>query len=401
LSKLAWPLAVALAAAPFIVVLQNRTLAPIALLGFAGVILAGWRTGWRPSRPPLLVWPALALLAWAAVSALWAPEAGRALDGVWRLGLTLGLAVLAADALRSGPATPLLARAAALGLAFGIAAALFDDLSGNALRGFVRGIAEPPATLAFGLKNAASVIALLLALAVFATALPRWVQLALGVSGAVVALLLPGESAKLAVLAGLATGVAAGFAPRVTRLGLAGLAAVLILALPWALEAALPRDAGALPNSAAHRLLIWDFAAERIAEKPMLGWGMDASRAIPGGTGRPDAALREAFGLTSPAAAQWFSNAQLLPLHPHNLALQVWLELGAIGAALMALLLALVALACRSPAACGAFAAGLVIAMLSYGAWQYWWVSGLLLAAVTAGALQVGREARDSEIRPG
>ncbi len=389
-----WPLAVALAAAPFIVVLQNRTLAPITLLGFAGVILAAWRSGWRPARPPMLVWPAVALLGWAAVSALWAPEAGRALDGVWRLGLTLGLAVLAADALRAGPATPLLARAAALGLGLGIAAALFDDLSGNALRAFVRGIAEPPATLAFGLKNAASVMALLLPLAVFATALPRWVRLALGVSGAVVALLLPGESAKLAVLAGLATGVAAGFAPRATRLGLAGLAAVLILALPWLLGAALPRDAGALPNSAAHRLLIWDFAAERISERPVFGWGMDASRAIPGGTGRPDAALREAFGLTSPTAAQWFSNAQLLPLHPHNLALQVWLELGAIGAALMALLLALAALACRSPAACGAFAAGMVIAMLSYGAWQYWWVSGLLLAAVTAGALQAGREAR-------
>jgi len=394
LSKPAWPLAVALAAAPFIVVLQNRTLAPIALLSFAGVILAGWRAGWRPSRPPLLVWPAVALLGWAAVSAIWAPETGRALDGVWRLGLTLGLAVLAADALRTGPATPLLARAAALGLAFGIAAALFDDLSGNALRALVRGIAEPPATLAFGLKNAASVIALLLPLAVFATALPRRVRLALGVSGAVVALLLPGESAKLAVLAGLATGVAAGFAPRATRFGLAGLAAVLVLALPWLLGAALPRDAGALPNSAAHRLLIWDFAAERISERPVLGWGMDASRAIPGGTGRPDAALREAFGLTSPAAAQWFAHAQLLPLHPHNLALQLWLELGAVGAALMALLLALVALACRSPAACGAFAAGLVIAMLSYGAWQYWWVSGLLLAAVTAAALQTARDAR-------
>jgi hypothetical protein len=50
----------------------------------------------------------------------------------------------------------------------------------------------------------------------------------------------------------------------------------------------------------------------------------------------------------------------------------------------MALFLAMVGAACRGPAACGAFAAGLVIAMLSYGAWQYWWVSGLLLAAVTA-----------------
>ncbi|UPY38977.1 O-antigen ligase family protein [Sediminicoccus sp. KRV36] len=382
-----WPLAVALAAAPFVVVLQNRTLAPITLLAFAGVILAGLRAGWRPGPPPRLVWPALALLGWATISGLWAPELGRALDSVLRLGLTLALAVLAADALRGAPATPLIPRAAALGLGLGIAAALFDDLSGHALRAFVRRLNEAPVTLAFGLKNAASVIALLLPLAVFAPTLPRGVRVALGLSGAVVALLLPGESAKLAVLVGLAVGLAAGLAPRATRMALAGVAAVLILGLPWMLGATLPRDASALPNSAAHRLLIWDFAAERIAERPVLGWGMDSSRAIPGGTGRPDAAMRDAFGLTSPAAAQWFAQAQLLPLHPHNLALQVWLELGLIGAALMALLLAMVARACRSPAACGAFAAGLVIAMLSYGAWQYWWVSGLLLAAVTAGAL--------------
>lgn len=379
-----WPLAVALAAAPFIVVLQNRTLAPITLLAFGGVILAGWRTGWRPSAPPLLVWPAVALLAWAAISILWAPEAGRVADSVLRLGATLALAVLAADALRGVPAAPLIPRALAIGLALGIAAALFDDLSGHALRAAVRGIREVPLTLSFGLKNAASVIALMLPLAVFAPSLPRWPRIALGVSGAVVALLLPGDSAKIAVIAGLAIGLAASFAPRATRLGLAGVVAVLVLALPWMLGAALPRDVSGVPFSAAHRLLIWDFTAERIAERPVLGWGMDSSRAIPGGTERTSQDTRSAFGLTAHGAHHWFIHQQMLPLHPHNLALQIWLELGAIGAALMALLLALAALACRSPAACGAFAAGLVIAMLSYGMWQYWWVAGLLLAAVTA-----------------
>lgn len=379
MSARAWPLAVALAAAPFVVVLQNRTLAPLALLGFAGVILVALREGWRPSRPPALIWPGLALLGWAGLSAMWAPDAGRALETVLRLAAPLALAMLAADALR---ATPIWPRAAALGLALGIAAALFDDLSGNALRAAVRGLSEPPATLAFGLKNAASVIALLLPIAVFARGLPRLMRLALGVFGAVVALLLPGESAKLAVLAGLGFGVLAGFAPGAARRMLGAGAALMILVLPWALDAALPRDASGLPNSAAHRLLIWDFAAGRIAEKPLLGWGMDSSRAIPGGAERADATTRAAFNLTAP----FFAHAQLLPLHPHNLALQIWLELGAMGAAIMALFLAMLGLACRTPAACGAFAAGLVIAMLSYGAWQYWWVSGLLLAGVTLAA---------------
>lgn len=383
MSARAWPLAVALAAAPFAVVLQNRTLAPLALLGFAGVILVALREGWRPSRPPALIWPGMALLGWAALSAFWAPDAGRALETVLRLAAPLALAVLAADALRDAPLLP---RAAALGLALGSAAALFDDLSGNALRAAVRGLSEPPATLAFGLKNAASVIALLLPVAVFATGLPRLLRLALGVFGAMVALLLPGESAKLAVLAGLSFGVLAGFAPGAARRMLGAGAALLILVLPWTLGAVLPRDASGLPNSAAHRLLIWDFAAGRIAEKPLLGWGMESSRAIPGGAERADAATRAAFNLTAP----FFAHAQLLPLHPHNLALQIWLELGAMGAAITALFLAMLGLACRTPASCGAFAAGLVIAMLSYGAWQYWWVCGLLLTAV---ALAGGRRA--------
>jgi O-antigen ligase len=38
-----------------------------------------------------------------------------------------------------------------------------------------------------------------------------------------------------------------------------------------------------LPRSAYHRLLIWQFASEKITERPLLGWGFNTSRAIPGG----------------------------------------------------------------------------------------------------------------------
>ena len=87
--------------------------------------------------------------------------------------------------------------------------------------------------------------------------------------------------------------------------------------------------------SAGHRLLIWSFAGDRIAERPLIGWGLDASRAIPGG----DDPIRP--------GESW------MPLHPHNAALQLWLELGVPGAVLFALLaaLALARLAARSMAA--------------------------------------------------
>ncbi|WP_421994320.1 O-antigen ligase family protein [Roseococcus sp.] len=381
-----WALAAALAVAPFAVVLQNRVMAPIALAGMAGCVVLGWLRGWRPSALPRLAWPAVALLAWMALSALWAPEAGRALDGAARLGISLALALLAADALRREPPSALIPRAAAIGVAIGIAAAAFDHLSGNLLRGTVRGLPAWDVTLSFGLKNAGAVLALLLPLAVFAPSLPLWPRVALGLIGGALVLMLPGDSAKLAVLAGLGAGLAGQFVLRATRAALAATAMVLVLALPWALGAFLPLDAGRLPPSAAHRLLIWDFVSDRVAERPLLGWGMEASRAVPGGTGHPDAAMLADFGLTAQSA--WFASAQLLPLHPHNLALQSWLELGAVGAALMAMLLAMLALSATGGAACGAYAAGLVIAMLSYGAWQYWWVAAVLLAAVTVTRLR-------------
>ena len=86
------------------------------------------------------------------------------------------------------------------------------------------------------------------------------------------------------------------------------------------------------------RVAIWRFTTERVVERPWLGWGMDASRMWPG----------------------------VIPLHPHNAALQVWLELGVVGAACAAVAIAY-----------------LTIGALSFGVWQEWWLGLGVLAAVT------------------
>lgn len=126
-----------------------------------------------------------------------------------------------------------------------------------------------------------------------------------------------------------------------------------------------------LPRSTYHRLLIWGFATERIAERPILGWGFNTSRAMPGGQKNLDI------------------SEIAMPLHPHNAALQWRLELGILGALFGAgLILVSTEMARRYAAgrvaragAVAAIGATFVIAMISFGAWQTWWVSGMFLIA--------------------
>lgn len=391
----ALPVAVALLMAPLAVVLQSKAMAPVGLVALALCVVAHWRA------TRTLPWPrggatmlAVALGLWGAISAAWAAEPGRALT----TGLSLAaMALLAGASARALQDTDDAARrgltlALAIGLAIGLAAAAIDALTGNAIRAGVRGLAEAPATLAFGLKPAASVMALLLPMAIALPwpALPRALLL-LGGAGILVAL--PGDTAKIAAVLGLAVAAATAYAPRIVpRLVGAGLAAA-ILAMPLLAAAipALPVDR--LPITALHRMMIWDFTEARIAERPVLGWGMEASRTIPGGRDGPSAELLTRLHVTDAERRHWFGqpNIQVLPLHPHNGALQVWLELGAIGALIAAALAwRLGTAATRAPcppAATGALASAAVTAMLSFGAWQAWWVVAMLLAAAVCAGL--------------
>jgi O-antigen ligase len=188
-------------------------------------------------------------------------------------------------------------------------------------------------------------------------------------------------------------GLTAWAAPRLVPRALGAALAVAILATPAVLGPVLARGvpAAGLPPSAAHRLLIWDFVGDRIAERPWFGWGMEASRNIPGHRDAAAPEVRERFGLTGPHAESWAPRAELLPLHPHNGPLQLRLELGLPGVLLAAALAWLLGLAAaRSaapPVATAMLAAGSVTAMLSFGAWQEWWVGAELLALAAAAAL--------------
>ncbi len=158
-------------------------------------------------------------------------------------------------------------------------------------------------------------------------------------------------------------------APMMTRKLVPPLLALLVLATP--LLARLPAafglvEADWLHRHFRHRAEIWDFAAERVAEKPLLGWGLEASRAMPSG-GRISAIMPEL--------------PSLIPLHPHNAPLQIWLETGLPGALAAAFLLALgarAALTGTGEAPAWRFATLvclLAIAATAFGLWQSWWIA--------------------------
>ena len=132
-----------------------------------------------------------------------------------------------------------------------------------------------------------------------------------------------------AVLAALTLGLAR-LAPRLARRLLASGTAVLALALPVllrALEGVRPQLAPYLKTSAVHRLEIWDYMSARVMERPLLGWGLWSSEAVPI---RPDELARYRF-------------ADGIGIYPHNQWLQLWVETGLAGV-LLALAASLLAL---------------------------------------------------------
>jgi O-antigen ligase len=158
-----------------------------------------------------------------------------------------------------------------------------------------------------------------------------------------------------------------------------GAVAAPILPRLDAVERLIARSEGSI--SISHRLQIWRFVADAVAERPVAGWGLNASRDLPGGIDE-----------VSPGARR-------LPLHPHNGMLQWWLELGAVGAALGTGLVVLTILGAgrlgtAGPVRAGALAAtagAIVVALTGYGIWQAWWMAVLWLAAGFTAAIGASR----------
>jgi len=179
-------------------------------------------------------------------------------------------------------------------------------------------------------------------------------------------------SSMLALAAGLLVMALAFVSNRLAALGVLAVTAAAFVAMPMTakLVSDLAFETGVdtmVDISTERRLEIWEAFSRAALERPIFGWGLEASRY---------------FGLRDLPGVDW----TIGPVHhPHNPILQIWVELGAIGVALAAIAMIGMILgighmpASRRPYAYGAATATLAISTVSHGAWQSWWICLLLL----------------------
>lgn len=353
-------------------------------------------------RLPVRTWavlPFVMLASWAILTMLWAIEPMRALDRGWRLAFELAVgSLLVTAAAGLNPAARLrVGGGLALGTTIAAGVLLFEGLTAGALWDTLSDLlgVDPYDPIRYNRSASA------LVLFAWPAALALWLRGGrYRVAGVALALLAVAAvwghhsvTARLAVPVALAAGGVALLLSRRAIAWVVGVALVVGVLTAPLVASFLPsyRDLDRhveVGLSLGHRLDIWRFAADRIAERPLAGWGMEASRTIPGG----DAPAWVIPG--DPERGRDDLVADQMPLHPHNASLQVWLELGLIGALLFAgvLVVAVIGIA-RLPAGVPAaaswatLAAAVTIAHSSYGIWQSWWIACLWLAAILVVAI--------------
>ena len=344
----------------------------------------------RPHPLPKIALVTLVLIfIWSAISSLWALDMTAAILGTLKqLGVHgLGLLLLWNILNISKNNTNRVLTALFAGLVFTTILIAAEIIFFGPIYQFTKGIPRSSINFESGsglfwLNSVAAVVSVLIwpiSLWFFSIS-KKFIAYIIPLLGFLLALWLSYRSGAVAIGIGILSAGFIALPSKRIRGILATLFAVMMITAPITMNQLKPsqviEEESSLPKAALHRLMIWNFTAEKIREKPVFGWGMNAARNIPGGKNFIYDASNSKYG-------------ENLPLHPHNIALQVWLELGLAGALLITIFgFAILLSICKdkkytfiASIAVGQFITGLGILSLSYGMWQSWWVASLYLSA--------------------
>lgn len=395
-------------------ILVPKSIAPLLAVAAVAILAVRHLRGHPiPLGAIRLATAAAAFIAYALLTAVWSRTPVHTAYAILPLtGITIGGLVVLASILRlDDEDRHIVAKGLFVAGVIGFAFLLFERLTDIAFNRWIWGLLGRPSIVIDHAQlhlNRAMVIAALIVWPWAAVALRRHslrAGLATLAVGCAVVLAADATAPVAAIGIGLAVAVAAWIAPRLLPYAFGAALAMGVLMgplIPGMFPHPLKESAKVafMSNSAIHRLFIWHATVDLIRERPVLGYGFDTSRSFYGHNDTVPVQMR-----SDDPKRTYKLNFEPIPLHPHNMVLQVWLELGAVGALFMlAVLLSIIVAIARSglerveKSLCfGFFASALVIAVVSFGAWQAWWLSALwLCGALTAGAVLTPPRPRQS-----
>lgn len=349
----------------------------------AGTVSGGAALPWRIVDRRLAAALA-ALAAWCLIASAWSFEPGSAASLALRIALLF--AVLLYLAALAGLLAAAQRRRVALAFSLGFAVTLgllaVELAFATPILDLLQGPAKTDYASLSRLNRGASALAILAwPLAALLWSAGRRLP-ALAAPPVVLAVVAFSQSS--ATILGLAVALpAALLAARTRPLARAVMALAVIVTLfasPFIAEVA--QQAGlarspSLQETAQYRLHVWHVVSTRIAERPVFGWGFDATPKLPTGDFEP---FRE--------------GKKVIPSHPHNGALQILVETGLVGSLLVVMFLVLVArridLMPRAERAC---AVGMLVTILGvtatgYGITQSHWIAVIGAAAAVFNAVR-------------
>ena len=250
------------------------TIGRVASAGALGAVIGLFLlTDWKPVRTPIRLWvPALALLAWAILSGLWARSVGDYLTGIGQLGVAVAVLVVTALTLRNVATFTAIMRTYVVVAALVCIPATLQALAGQR----AVGLHENPNQFARALVLA--LLALAYLVRVRGLARSRWLVLL----GPVLAwgVISTGSRTGVLVLVGAGLLIAYEFAPRGKRVAVMA-AAVLIVAVGFVgLVSTSARfdPTSAIRDRGASRLDIWLVALRQVDDAPLHGMGLNGFR---------------------------------------------------------------------------------------------------------------------------
>jgi O-antigen ligase len=381
----AWVIAlVILAQLPLVMAIGHRSGPLVITLSFVAVMVAALIEGSlstilgkaaRALGSPLGL-AALAFLAWAAASIAWSDVRDTSFYVLVEFSLTVAAAFVLALALPRRTSRDYGGFVLAGAVASACILILVELWTGLSLR---RALAVQSDPFIF---NRPAVTVLTVSLPIVLLLVKRdQLWLGVAVAGLVVATVLQSESG--AAMLGLIAGCVAYLVARLSRRLALALASVgLVAAVATAPVTGEIADRSLSPalhdklagSHAEERIAIWKLFGAVVQQEPVKGLGIGVSPR-----------LHE-----TRVAPRMLADNPNLPAawHPHNAALQVWVELGAVGAALglLVLLLLVRRLASLPPAllahSMALLAAVTGISLIGHGAWQGWWPAAIGAAVV-------------------